>query len=347
MTTSDLVDGLDEEAAEQGRRLAELFGSAPPTSATPEAETQDVARYGARPLAEVNREPPPPLLIDRLDPEGHSILFGPGGVGKGIQASWWIVQLVQAGHRVLILDYENHPTEWARRIFGLGGQDALAGVVHVAPLTAAWKALRGPLWRQAEDIAALAAWAAADYLVIDSIVPACAGFDPLKPEAAALYAGGLELIGLPALSLAHVTKAEDLRYPFGSAFWHNLARTTWSLSRESEQTILAHRKHNNYAAVGKLVVGVTWWEGMPREVWEKGYSLALADRMDEVLGVTAMTVAEIVAALNADVDEGEKAVKTDSVSKVLRRGIEATARRPQRYTIEGTGDGARYRRVSP
>lgn len=303
-------------------------------------------RFGARPLAEISTDPPPPLLIDRLDPEGHSILYGTGGVGKGTLAAWWTVQLVRAGRRVLIVDYENHPGEWARRIHGLGGADAVAGVVHVAPLTAAWQGVRGPLWQQAEELRNLAAQTGSDYVVIDSIVPACAGFDPMKPEAAALYAGGLELIEYPALSLAHVTKAEELRYPFGSAFWHNLARTTWSLKREGEGAILAHRKHNNYASLGKFVVNVTWLDDLPREVWEQGYSLALGDRIDEALGSGALSVAEIVALLNEDVDDDEDRVKANSVRTSLRRGLTATAKKPQRYTVEGTDDSAKYRRVT-
>ena len=209
------------EPAPPGHRLADL-----------------TVNLGARSLLAIPDDPPLPLLLDRLDPEGHTILFGPGGAGKGVLTASWIVGLVNAGRKVLILDYENHPSEWSRRVGGLGGDDARRAVVHVAPLSSSWNGQRGAIWHQADEIRALAQEHKPDVLVIDSIVMACAGADPMKPETAALYAGALERIGLPALSLAHVTKTEDLRYPFGSAFWHNFARTTWSLKPDAERAIL-------------------------------------------------------------------------------------------------------------
>ena len=66
-----------------------------------------MSRLGAVSLRDVRSAPPPPLLVGRLDPFGHTLLFGPGGIGKGALASIWIVCAVRAGHRVLILDYEN------------------------------------------------------------------------------------------------------------------------------------------------------------------------------------------------------------------------------------------------
>lgn len=274
---------------------------------------------GARPLSEISGDPPPPLIVDRLDPEGHTILYGTGGVGKGTLTASWIVRLVGAGHRVLILDYENHPGEWRRRVDGLGGSSAVAGVHWSGPLTASWRGSRGAIWRQERDLAQLVADLGTTYLVIDSIVFACAGTDPMKPETAARYAGALEYLDVPVLSLAHVTKAEDLRYPFGSAFWHNGARTTWSLKRDGERAILAHQKHNNYASLGRFVVETTWIDNQPREIWERGYTVVLADRIDELLEVSpGLTHAEIVDALN-DADDGEP-VKSESVRKALQRG---------------------------
>jgi hypothetical protein len=303
------------------------------------------ARLGARLLAEISTAPPPPLIIDRLDPEGHTILYGTGGCGKGVLAASWIVRLVRSGATVLILDYENHPGEWARRIFGLAGADVLGHVVHVAPLTAAWQDTRGPMWEQATEIRELVSAVGATNVVIDSIVPACGGTDPMKPEAAALYAGGLEYIGLPILSLGHVNKADDLRYPFGSVFWHNLARTTWSLKRDGERAILHHRKHNNYAALGRFIVESTWHEDRVGEVAELEFAVVLGDRIDDLLAGEDLTITAIVGKLNAELEGDEEPLKADSVRAALRRGIRSTARRPQRFTVDGSGESATYRRV--
>ncbi len=293
-----------------------------------------IDKLGARLLGTVSTDAPPLRLIDRLDPLGHTILYGAGGVGKGVVASDWLVKLRTSGVRVLIADYENHPDEWARRIYGLGGAHLLDGITVVTPLTAAWGGRRGPLWEQRGNLRALAAATNSDYLLVDSIVPACAGNDPLRPETAALYTGGLEYIGLPALSLAHVTKGDDLRYPFGSVFWHNLARITYSLERSGRGTVLVNRKANNYAFRPKHEITTTWVDGRPQEVCERPMQQVLSQRIRAVLEGGALTVEKIVEILNDELeDENDRPLKADSIRKTLNRGSRA---QPQQFVKEGS-----------
>jgi hypothetical protein len=323
--------------AAQGRRLisaagkiAELGYARDPEASTRAVEilaeanaestifgTNIVAKTGARCLAEVSSAPPSAPLLGFLDPLGHTILHGMGGVGKGTLASWWIVELVARSHRVLVVDYEGHIEEWSRRINGLGGAEARAGVMYVSPSSLAWKGRRGAIWAQAADLHALAVEWGATYLVVDSVVPACGPTDPLKPEAAGQYAAAIVAIGLPTLSLAHVTKADSPTYPFGSIFWHNLARMSWSLTRDGETVQLVCRKANNYEHLGRFGVSTTWFEGCLGEVALTPYSVVLADRIAEVIATESLTVTEIVARLKVE-DEG--AVKPDSVRAALRRG---------------------------
>jgi hypothetical protein len=361
-------DGLHGDVLRQGLRSVNEARCSPPL---PEAEVDEIAawadtkdgdhgpslaaegrqreattllaRCGVRRLDALPTGPPPPLLIDRLDPNGHTVIYGPGGVGKGVVAAWWIVRLVEAGHVVLIVDYEAHEAEWGRRIGSLGGPDAMVGVHYVAPLAPEWTRPRGPLWVISPDIRAIAEVIGATYIVIDSIVPACAGLDPLKPEAASQYASALQYLARPALSLAHVTKTDDARYPFGSVFWHNLARTTWSLASAgkggSHTVVLTHRKHNNYSNLGEFLLTITWRDGMPVEVQEYRYSPVLAEQIGLVLGNGGLTVPEIITALSDDRDEGAETVKADSVRKALRRGYKES---PQRFTSTGTGPATRW-----
>ena len=308
----------------------------------PDPLTAQVARLGAIALVGISTAPAAPLLCGRLDPASHTILYGSGGVGKGTFACYLITRLVAAGHRVLILDYENHGDEWARRYFGLAGRDGSEDVLWVAPLTSSWGGRRGAIWQQAGDVRELAAAFRATFVVIDSIVPACGGSDPMDPGTVALYAGALELLGVPVLSLGHVTKADDLRYPFGSVFWHNLARITWSLHRDGDRVVLTHRKSNNYVNQGKTVVTVTWRDGLPRDVAERAYSTVVADRIEEVLGGDSLAVTAIVARLNGDLEEGEEAIKSNTVRTALRRGLRSD---PKRFTVEGTGEMATWRRA--
>ena len=262
----------------------------------------------AVPLADISGDAPPPMLLGRLDPEGHTILYGPGGVGKGALACWWIVQLVHTGHRVLILDYEGHPEEWRRRIGSLD-PSALGGVWYLRPSQ--------PLRDAAGHIRSEADRLGITYVVIDSAVMAC-GDDPMKPETARRYGAALLLIGRPALTLAHVTKIDDGRYPFGSVFWANLARTMWSLMPDGDAALLTHRKHNSYARLPSQTVAMTWTDGLLREVWERSHAASMGDELAALLADTAgMTVAQIVTELTG----ADRVVSRQTVNAALRRGV--------------------------
>jgi hypothetical protein len=196
---------------------------------------------------------------------------------------------------------------------------------------------RGPIWTAVRTLGELAASWDATYIVVDSVVVACVGSDPLEPGTPARYAEAIEAIGKPVLSLAHVTKDGSLAYPFGSVFWHNLARVTWSLARDGERLLLVNRKANNYRNAGRLSVEVTWHDDLPREVWERPYSVALSDRIDEVLGDDALKPAEVHARLVEDSGEDDAAIQAATVRQALRRGI------PSRYTVDNDG---RYRKAA-
>jgi hypothetical protein len=161
-----------------------------------------------------------------------------------------------------------------------------------------------------------------DYVVVDSAVMAC-GTDPLKPEAAAAYAAGLIDIGRPALSLAHVTKVDDPRYPFGSIFWHNLARMTWSLTGSESEVLLKHRKHNNYPSLGTFALTITWQEGYLREVWERGYHMTILRRvLDALEDASPLSLDQLLGALN---DDEHKAVNRKTLQSTLTRALVSTS----------------------
>jgi hypothetical protein len=286
---------------------------------------------GARVLADIPPEPPAPLLVGRIHPRAHTILYGTGGSRKGTLCAAWIVELVKLGHRVVVADYEDHPDEWRGRVGSLGGSAPLTEVLHVAPLSPAWKGVRGPLWAQAVDLRRLADEWGATLLVVDSIVVACGGADPMDPGTPARYAAALQEIGRPVLSLAHVAKEGGLTYPFGSIFWHNLARATWSLEVDGSgaTSLLASRKVNEGERKGRFVVDVTYRDGLPGEVAERQYSAVLADRVAAALDDGPASVPAIVDRLNEDAGEGP-GVKADSVRHVLRRGLG-----DQRFAVDG------------
>jgi hypothetical protein len=191
------------------------MGLAPAREEPPSVQDLDANWAGIRSLDAIDRSPAAPLFVNRLDPTGHTIVHGTGGSGKGTLATWWTAQLVQAGHRVLILDYEHHPEEWARRYHGLAGVAGVENVLHVSPLAPSFRGVHGPIWQRADMLAGLVVEHEITYVIVDSIVTACGGADPLEPGTPARYAAALQELNAPVLSLAHVTKADDMRYRSG------------------------------------------------------------------------------------------------------------------------------------
>ncbi len=144
-----------------------------------------------RTLSDFSVDPPPPMLIERLDPTGPTILYGAGGVGKGTYACWLAWRLTKEGHRVLLLDYEHHPEEWSRRVYGLGGIAEMGRISYIAPLSVHWLGKRGPLWDTADEIRRLCGDEGITVCIVDSLAIACAGADVSDPGTPALYAAGL------------------------------------------------------------------------------------------------------------------------------------------------------------
>jgi len=219
------------------------------------AESADCKRAN---LAELSTDPPPPMLIDRLDPEGHTILFGTGGVGKGALTCEWLRKLVAEGQRPYIIDYEDHPQEWSRRLEGIGGDRSAVDIAY---------GLRKPLTDMCDTFAEQIEAEGHTVAVIDSVSAATMA-DTSKEETASAYAKAVAVLGVPVVSLAHVTKGKDERhvYPFGSVHWHTRARVTWSLSADASGLVLVRRKANNYPPQPRYNVALTFRDNILRDV---------------------------------------------------------------------------------
>lgn len=234
--------------------------------------------------------PPADLLLERLDPDDHTILFGDGGSGKGMIAAWWTScltrgwpldekKIVTTPMRVLILDYENHAeTEWRPRVERFGGD--MSRVVLVRP--------SAPIWDIAGNVAELIKELRVDFVVVDSAMYACAGADAYTPEGATKYSLAITQFRRPVLTLAHKTKSkEDQDKPFGSVFWHNGARLTISVEREGydDPREIKTRKANHGADFHRAI---DWsWVG-----------LGLPARLDEI--DLAKTQVDLHADIHAD-----------------------------------------------
>jgi hypothetical protein len=218
----------------------------------------------------------------------------------------------------------------------------------VRPNSADWHGARGSILDQADDLRELADALSSDVIVIDSAAMA-SGADPLKPEAPIMYGKAIQRIGRPALTIAHVSKTADhaaaMTTPFGSVFWHNLARVTWSLSPQGEDAghvvLLTCRKANGYQRPGRELLTVTYDDrGIPRDVMARSYALVVADRIEAALDAAGepLTVAQIVDAMKDDGDP--EPVKAGTVRTTLTR--ELSKGRPPRWTVTGTGKAQRW-----
>lgn len=306
---------------------------------------------GARLLSEIPRDPPPPRRLGRWQQDALNIVFGPGGVGKGILVAADIGRLVAEGERVYIVDYEDHPDEWSRRVIALADLDVGGSVLHVAPLDPRrWKGRTGALWDIAPRLRAEADDFGATWVVVDSIGPACFGSDFAKdPNVPTRYKQAVALIGRSCISIGQVNRAGDLRYPFGSVLWHYQVRGSVSIQvppggTRGTHLLLTDRKGNNYAQAERVQAEVIWLDDLPRSIDEQPYLLALADRIAEMLGDRAMTSGDVTAELNAEAETGDDRVEAGTVRKTLRRGLVDRPRSPRLFGVTGVGKSALFSR---
>ena len=177
---------------------------------------------------------PPQLIGPFLDPEGPTMIYGPGGTGKGLTACVLLAGLVQSGHRVLVLDYENHPGEWGRRIraMGLAPYDLLRNIHYRSPYSPDWNGPKGTIGNVAEAVREECDRLGITYVVIDSYL-ASTGADAAMGglNGAAEYFTALTTIGRPSLTIAHVT-GDTKRFPekpYGSIHVKTQCRETWAM----------------------------------------------------------------------------------------------------------------------
>jgi len=243
------------------------------------------------------------LLLGRLHPLDHTILFGDGGTGKGVIAAWWVAEmstgrLCRRPMRVLVLDYEQHAThEWRPRVEAFDGDLHMVWIVQPSV----------PIWEMADDVRVMCEEYAIDYVVIDSVTYACAGTEVEKSSTAALYTLAIAQIKKPVLSLAHTTKVDDNpKHPFGSIFWSNGARVTIAVSAKGydEPRLLVNKKTNQAAPFKSVQIPWDWVNvSLPKELTEMPTSRSLPERVYDVLLLNGqLTATQIAVALDNDGD---------------------------------------------
>jgi AAA domain len=311
---------------------------------------------GTRTAADLRHGPPPDQLGDPyLTAEGATCLYGRGGVGKGVLASWLIVRLARSGHVVMVIDFEGHEREWGSRLRGLGmTDDELARVHYRAPFGPDWTAETGALSRVATAVRDDCDRLGVTYVVVDSYSVATSNGDTMGGEAAAReYFTALATIGLPSLTIAHV-KGDSGKFPerpFGSVFVHNLARETWAVERVGDDDSeddpdlirfgphvvaleLRNRKANGRAKAPAQFVTFSFFDDGTIEVSTDRGGRSLADLAADALATGPLTLPKMRGAIRED---SGQVVTEDALRVTLKRDPrrlrQDTSTRPRAWSL--------------
>src|SRR5262245_24784203 len=184
-------------------------------------------------------------INDLLFPRRHpSIIFGDGGTAKSYIALWVAGTLAQQGLSVAFFDWElcgDDHRDRLERMFGL----EMPEIRYVL--------CDRPLVVEADRLRRIVRERNVDYAIFDSVAVACDG-PPEAAEVASRYFRAVRQIGCGGLHVAHVSKSSEAadQKPFGSAFWHNLARCTWNVQADPENNSLRLGFFNRKANLGPI-----------------------------------------------------------------------------------------------
>jgi hypothetical protein len=241
------------------------------------------------------------------------ILFGDGGTAKSYLGLYFAGRMSQEGHKVLYADWELLPDEHRVRMHRLFGAER-------PPLW--YLACERPLVAERERIAKTIQTNGIGYLIVDSVAVACDG-PPEAAEVTTAYFRALRALGIGSLNVAHTNRSDQAdKKPFGSTFWHNLARATWFCQRgedNDDPRILTIGLFNRKANLGPLqpAVGFRFQFEADRTLLvthdvrkcpEFAGHLAMWQRIQAVLANGPMTTAAIASEINAKENSIRQAV---------------------------------------
>jgi hypothetical protein len=286
-----------------------------------------------RSLADIPDDPPRPLLLNLLEPDGPTLLVAAAGVGKGTTAAWASCELQRLGLKVAIYDAERRPREWARRVEGLGGDRS--AVTYFDPSDLGRKYIGRPLWDAEPALRSVVRDTGSDVLIVDSILPSVGvGEERLRSDAQApyLYVAALDALGIPTLSLGHPPKGQPEGDPFGSMAWVAAMRLTWSGTageRDTHQVRWRPRKRNERGHIASFLLTVRYAEdGRPCEVIREDDEETTRELILAALVRAPRTVADLAEEL---LDEASEPPTGD----LLRRTEERIGRTMRRLAREG------------
>lgn len=284
------------------------------------------AEREGRPAVDL-RELPRPAADDAIEIEGltlprrhPAILFGDGGAAKSYTALWLAGRLAQSGIAVALFDWELAGEDHRERLERLFG-GAMPQIFYAR--------CEKPLVYEADRLTRIVRENEIQYAVYDSIAFACDG-PPEAAEVASRYFRAVRQINVGSLHVAHVNKSDNGdQKPFGSAFWHNGARSTWFVKRAeegSDSDVISLGVFNRKANLGKIQKPVgfsvtfadettTFRRSDVADTPELAARLTVTQRMAYLLRRGSKTVTEIAEELEVEVN-----TVTQTVNRSIRKG---------------------------
>jgi hypothetical protein len=298
--------------------------------------SHDVPSY--RTLADVPDDPPQPLLLGLLEPDGPTLFYAAPGTGKGTGGAWIVVECQRLGMTPVIYDAERRPREWARRVSGLGGDRSR--VIYIEPPDLGPRYAGRPLWESAEAIGRIVRASGGDLLLVDSILPAVGlGEERLRTDARvpSLYVQALDALGIPSLSFGHPPKGQPEGEPFGSVAWLGAMRLTWlgtPAEGEGHRVRWRPRNRNERGYIPGVLLTVTYGnDGRPCEVFREDDEESTRDWLLLALARGPRSVADLAEQL---IEESEKLGPAD-LDRVKERLAQALLRLRRDGAVEKQG----------
>lgn len=268
------------------------------------------------------------LNVDGLTlPRRHpSILFGDGGAAKSYLGLYVLGCLANEGVRVALFDWElageDHRTRLEQLFGGLMPQIEYARCDR-------------PLVSEVDRLRRIVREKGVEFAMFDSVAFACDG-PPEAAEIAGRYFRATRQLGaIGSLHIAHVSKAEGAdKKPFGSAFWHNGARSTWFAKLAEDdpqddviQVGLFHRKTNLGAkqrsigfelafSASRTTISRVSLADIPEFVTK----MTVRQRMDQALKPGSMSVEKLAQAVDVSANTIRLTIRRNGVQFVLLEG---------------------------
>ncbi len=284
-----------------------------------------------------------------------TVLYGPGGAGKGYLACGLAVALgrgvpfvgmATVSTRVLYLDWEDTLDEFQRRV------RAVADGLGVQPQKLLYRECRQPFGSMAEDLASYVTAEGVGLVIVDSAEAAMGdgGERTTSASRANRLFNELRYLNTTTLVIDHVTgenlKTKELAgRPFDSVFKSFRARATWEVKKDQSLGALHWHvglyltKTNRTAMLPPIGIEIAISPGrvtFHRQDVRQSDVLSAATswqfRIDGALWNAKMTHAELYEALGATT-EAEQGTVRKTVSKGLQKG---------RYARDTDGPAARF-----